>query len=65
MAKKKEVTESEAKPTPTFTKQQFVKSHRFAKNRDVLNALLDESTEYTIEDVEKILNDFFKPKKTK
>lgn len=65
MAKKKEVTKVETKPVATFTKVQFVKSHRFAKHRDVLNALLSEGKEYTIEEVEKIISDFFTPKKTK
>lgn len=49
-----------------FTKMQFVKSQRFANRRDILNALLDEKTEYTIAEVEGIIKDFLtgKMKKT-
>lgn len=46
-----------------FTKMQFVKSQRFANRRDILNALLDEKTEYTIAEVEQIIKDFLTGKK--
>lgn len=63
MAKKKEVTETVAEPT--FTKKQFVDSRRFAKHRDIITVLLEDGKKYTIEEVEKIVSDFFKPNKTK
>ena len=67
MAKKTNTTEhvAEVKAAPTFTKKQFVKSQRFAKQCDLLNVLLEDDKVYTIEEVEKIITNFFKPKKTK
>lgn len=67
MAKKTNTTEkvAEVKAAPTFTKKQFIKSQRFAKHRDLLNVLLEDDKEYTIEEVEKVIKDFFTPKKTK
>lgn len=67
MAKKTNTTEkvAEVKAAPTFTKKQFIKSQRFAKQRDLLNVLLEEDKTYTIEGVEKIITNFFNPKKTK
>lgn len=67
MAKKNNATEdvAEVKTAPTFTKKQFIKSQRFVKHRDLLNVLLNDEKEYTIEEVEKVIKDFFAPKKTK
>lgn len=67
MAKKTNTTEkvAEVKAAPTFTKKQFIKSQRFAKHCDLLNVLLEDDKEYTIEEVEKVIKDFFTPKKTK
>lgn len=48
-----------------FTKKQFVKSQRFSNRRDILNALLDENTEYSISEVEDIIKNFLAGKKTK
>lgn len=47
-----------------FTKKQFVTSQRFANRRDILNALLDEKTEYSIAEVEEIIKNFLTGKKT-
>lgn len=63
MAKKKEATEAVAEPT--FTKKQFVQSMRFAKHRDIINVLLEDDKKYTRDEVENIIAEFFKPKKTK
>ena len=46
-----------------FSKKQFVNSKRFAKRTDILNALLDDDKMYSIEQVEKIINDFLYGKK--
>ena len=65
MAKYTKATKTTEVKVTKFTKLQFVKSHRFAKHRDIINVLLDDSKQYTVEEVEKIISDFFSPKKTK
>lgn len=73
MAKKTKAEEKTAVKTKadkqpavkTFTKAQFVKSQRFLNRRDILNALLDENTKYSIVEVENIIKDFLSGKKTK
>ena len=65
MAKETKATKTTEVKVNKFTKLQFVKSIRFAKHRDIINVLLDDSKQYTIEEVEKIISDFFSPKKTK
>ena len=46
-----------------FSKKQFVNSIRFAKRKDVVNALLEDDKEYSIAEVESIINDFLTGKK--
>ena len=46
-----------------FSKKQFVDSKRFAKRKDLVNALLKEGETYSIEEVENIINDFLYGKK--
>lgn len=43
-----------------FSKEQFINSDKFSEHRVVLKALLSDDKKYTIKDVEKILNDFYK-----
>ncbi|MEG0258712.1 MAG: hypothetical protein RR595_08540 [Lysinibacillus sp.] len=43
---------------PTFTKSQIVKSDKYATCRDALNALLDDSKEYSFTEVNEILKKF-------
>lgn len=43
---------------PKFSKAQFVKSQKYIHRRDALNALLDDSKQYTFAQVDKILKDF-------
>lgn len=57
MAKK-----TETKKEDTFTKNQLIRSRKFKSYRDALNVLLNESKEYTIGEVEKLLADFMKGK---
>ena len=45
-----------------FTKKEFLKSTRFEKHRDILNVLLSDKKNYSIKDVEKIINDFLTKK---
>lgn len=75
MAKKKEVEaveetakvvseeKVEAPKVAKFSKKQFVKSQRFAKQKDLVNALLKEEVEYSIKEVEDIVRNFLYGKK--
>lgn len=45
-----------------FTKQQIVNSKRFKDNVDLLNALLKDDKLYTLEEVNKTIEDFRKGK---
>lgn len=59
MAKKKTTDEPvETTDVLKFTKKQFVNSQRFAKRRDLVNALLDDDETYSIEEVELKINNF-------
>lgn len=43
-----------------YTKEAILKSEKLRWNRDVLSVLLESGKEYTLEDVEKIVQDFNK-----
>lgn len=43
-----------------FSKNQLLKSKRFADRRDVLNALLSGDREYTITEAEKIIKQYMR-----
>lgn len=45
---------------PVFTKQQLIKSKRFENRRDALNALLDDSKSYTINQAQAAIDKFMK-----
>jgi hypothetical protein len=63
MAKKKTTDEPvETTDVLKFTKKQFVNSQRFAKRRDLVNALLDDDETYSIEEVELKINNFLNGK---
>lgn len=47
---------------PSFSKSQLVKSNRFNREADLLNALLQDNKQYTISEVEKKILDFKKGK---
>ncbi|MBS4172122.1 hypothetical protein [Bacillus sp. FJAT-49736] len=44
----------------TYTKDQFLLSIKFAKHKDLINALLNKDEKYTTSQVEKLINDFLK-----
>lgn len=46
-----------------FTKKQFVQSRKFAKQKDLLNALLKNEFKYSIKEVEDIVHNFLYGKK--
>lgn len=43
-----------------FTKKQLLKSKRYTYRQDALNALLKEGTSYSFDEVDKILEKFYK-----
>lgn len=43
---------------PTFNKGDLVKSKRYFSQRDVLNVVLVDGEQYTIKQVDKMINDF-------
>lgn len=45
-----------------YSKEQIIKSKKYIKHRDLLNALLDDEKQYTIEEIEKLISDFMKGK---
>lgn len=50
---------SEKKAAVKFTKQQFLKAANFTRiERDVLNSLLKDGETYTLDEVQKMLNDY-------
>lgn len=51
------------KKAVTFTKQQFLKAANFSRvERDVLAVILDDDKQYTLEEVQKALDNFKKRK---
>lgn len=46
----------------SFSKEQIVKSRRFANETDLLNALLQNNQDYTMDEVKTIIHDFKKGK---
>ncbi len=46
----------------TYSKEQLVKAKRFINHIDILNALLVDGVQYTIADVESIINKFLTKK---
>ncbi len=57
MAKQtKEKTEME------FTKQELLTAKKLAKNKDLVNALLEDDKTYTVEKVEQIVDNYLKGK---
>ena len=56
-------TNTEVKPqvsADVFTKQQLAESKRYKKQRDLLEALLEDGKTYTIAQVDKITDDYLR-----
>ena len=56
-------TEETAPPgsnVPVFTKRNILTFKRYAKRRDLLSVLLKDGEEYTMEQVDSLLQNFFK-----
>jgi hypothetical protein len=45
---------------PVFTKRNILTFQRYAKRRDLLSVLLEDGKEYTMEQVDSLLQNFFK-----
>lgn len=56
----KKVENSQTVQELKFTKQQLLKSQKFANRRDALQALLKDDETYTDEQVKQILDKFYK-----
>lgn len=54
-------TVEQAEPI-TFTKEQLVASEKFANQKDLVSALLEDGKSYTISDTEKIISNQMKRK---
>ena len=58
----KTVEKTETKKGATFTKAQLLNSTKYANRRDALNVVLDDNGNYTISDVETLLDRLMKGK---
>ena len=60
---KQTVTAAAAAPTKTatrFTKKQLLGSKRFEERKDALGAILSDTETYTVDEAQKLLDDFMK-----
>ena len=63
MSKEAEKQKEAPKKEVTFAKKQFLKAANFSRvERDVLAVILDDDKQYTLEKVQKMLDDFKKRK---
>jgi hypothetical protein len=60
-----EINEINTKTEPKFSKHQLLKSKKYQHQVDALNLLLKDDNQYTIKEVDKLINDFLKRKVTK
>lgn len=51
-----------ASTEPAFTKDVLVKSKRFHNEQDIVSALLDDGVEYTVAEVEDMIQNYMKGK---
>lgn len=61
---KKTENKAEDKANNTYTKEQILLSNKYVKRRDLINALLDDDKEYTIQEVDTMMEKFLKGKVT-
>ena len=60
MAEVKETSTKQAANEPVFTKDQISSSKKYAGNRDLIEALLEEGKPYKLSEVDKLINDYKK-----
>lgn len=68
MSKEKNILETNeinTKTEPKFSKHQLLKSKKYQHRVDVLNLLLKDDNQYTMKEVDKLINDFMNRKVTK
>lgn len=58
----KKVQANDEKEPAEYTKEQILASKKYRDSRDLLNALLADKKRYTLEAVEKMMNEFKKGK---
>lgn len=58
----KQKSAASAAKEPKFTKTSLVNSKRFCNERDLVSALLEDSVEYTISEVEDMIANYLKGK---
>lgn len=56
-----EINEIKTKKESEFTKRQLLTSKKYQHQTDLLNAILEDRS-YTIDEVDKLINDFMKKK---
>lgn len=64
MAAEKKAEKTGNRTENTYTKDQILASKKYVKRRDLINALLDDGKEYTIEEVDEMMQKFLKGKVT-
>lgn len=57
---KKTFTNEKVDKQPKFTKHQLLKSKKYAHRQDALNALLKDDKTYSFDEVDEILDKFYK-----
>lgn len=57
-----EKTTEEKKAESKFTKEQILSSSKYARRRDLLNAVLEDGKLYTAKEADKAITDFMKGK---
>jgi len=62
MATKKNNATEVATDSIGFTKESLVKSNRFKDKQDLVNAILDDGVEYTVNQVEDMIQNYLKGK---
>ena len=62
MATKKKETAVKKPSAPAHSKEQLLRSQRYAKRRDLLGALLEDGKWYTLEEVDTAIENFMKGK---
>lgn len=60
MKKSKDKEEVKNNEESLYSKEQILKSNKFKNRIDILNVLLQDDKDYTLSDVENVLNKFMK-----
>lgn len=60
MAKNKGTTTETVSSVSVFTKEQFLKSNTYRQHKDLLSAVLDDTKTYSKEQVNSIINNFYR-----